>query len=167
MKRQKHVTVIATREVSRVKQILMVRKEIPTLDASENGVKVEVFSLPNATFLHQSAPDIAKEIIQKLVHQELNDEISFPLVPSKILPADEVKERFIVLGSVDNSVQTYDNDVSVVSDDNLYWISVQEVYYRLSRKQLVLYGDFKGGKYISLDSIIALSVVNAMKLLGS
>lgn len=164
MKRQKHVSVVVTREVNRVKQILLVSEKIDTIDSAWSQASVEVFSLPNEICLHQDAPDAAKVLVKDLVHEDFFDEMSFPLVPSQILPASVDWESYVVLGSVTDGAKS-DEPCTESSNNNLYWMSVQEAYFRLS-KQLVHDETFKDGKYIGLESLVALSVLKTMGLLG-
>lgn len=170
MKRQSnisnHVSVVVTREVNRVKQLLMVKQMIDTIDVSSGTeVEVEVFSLPNAVCLWRSAPAIAKRLVKELLHKDFKDEMTFPLVPSKILPVGETEE-FICMGSVSYDPNA-DNatDVSTEGGQELYWLSVREAYYLLS-KQMVHDEDFKEDKLLDLHSLVTLSILHTMKLLG-
>ena len=169
MKRQSnisnHVSVVVQREVDRVKQLLLVKKTIDTIDSTTGSiVEREVFSLPDAVCLWNSAPAVAKSLINELLDKDFFDEMSFPLVPSEILPAGETEE-FIVIGSVNNGSNDDDSNNTTGEKNGLYWLSVQEAYFLLS-KQLVHDEEFKDKEFIDVHSVVALSVLKTMGLLG-
>lgn len=168
MKRQSHISnhvnVVVLREVDRVKQLLLVKKTIDTIDnATGSIVEKVVFSLPDSVCLWNSAPTVSKSLIKEVLGKDFFDEMSFPLVPSEILPAGETEE-FIVIGSV-NYDPNDDNNDTTDEKNGLYWLSVQEVYFRLNKQQMYK-EKFKEGLFIDVHSGNTLCRLNTMGLLG-
>lgn len=169
MKRQSHISnhvnVVVQRDLNRVKQILLVKKTIDTIDnATGSIVEKVVFSLPDAVCLWNSAPTVSKSLIKELLGKDFFDEMSFPLVPSEILPAGETEE-FIVIGSVNYDPNDDGNNDTTEENDGLYWLSVQEVYFRLNNQQMYK-EKFKEGLFIDVHSGNTLCRLKTMGLLG-
>ena len=169
MKRQSHISnhvnVVVQREIDRVKQLLLVKKTIDTIDnATRSIVEKVVFSLPDGVCLWNSAPTVSKSLIKELLGKDFFDEMSFPLVPSEILPAGETEE-FIVIGSVNYDPDDDGNNDTTEENDGLYWLSVQEVYFRLNNQQMYK-EKFKEGLFIDVHSGNTLCRLKTMGLLG-
>ena len=169
MKRQSHISnhvnVVVLREVDRVKQLLLVKKTIDTIDnATGSIVEKVVFSLPDGVCLWNSAPTVSKNLIKELLGKDFFDEMSFPLVPSEILPAGETEE-FIVIGSVNYDPNDDDSNNTDDEKNGLYWLSVREVYFLLHNQQMYK-ENFKENLFLDIHSGNTLCRLKTMGLLG-
>lgn len=169
MKRQSHISnhvnVVAQRDWNRVKQILLVKKTINTIDnATGSIVERDVFSLPDGICLWNSAPAVAKRLIKELLDKDFFDEMSFPFVPSEILPVGETEE-FIVFGSVSYDPNDDDSNDTDNEKNGLYWLSVQEVYFLLHNQQMYK-EHFKENLFLDIHSGNTLCRLKTMGLLG-
>lgn len=169
MVRKKHVSVVAIQTTNRLKKMLLIKEDWQVeKEISPTGEEIiQIYNLPHGFVKPgETVPSAAKRIMRELGEENFFDELSMPYGPKFLLNPEDSVEHYIVLGTIPyNNVDEPDvGNYFEFHDEKKIWASEMETMFCL-HKQLSHDEPFKGNEFIGIDSLIALTLVNEMKLL--